>query len=275
MEVKARHIYDQSVDAMFKKFGSKASIERKFKEMGARNIKVETCKLTKTSLDLVINREIPVNAPSLLKKFLGEWNLANQEEHWKGTAGKNYQGNVKMTIKGVPVTITGKMVLSGDAKGCVNDVTLKIESGIPLLGKKLAEFVGQTSVTEMQREYEHIKGSMVTSKSPTRAVAVKPVAGKSVAGAAAAKSAKTPAAKVSTVKSGASSTAAAKPAIKDAGTKPSAKPAAAKQASKTAARKTAMSEPAAKKADAKIASKPATAKKPPAKKKAQLKSVGL
>jgi hypothetical protein len=269
MEVKARHIYDQSVDVVFKKFGNKASIERKFKELGARNIHVETCKLTKTSLDLVMSREIPVNAPSLLKKFLGEWNLAHQEEHWKGIAGKSYQGNVKMTIKGVPVTITGKMVLAGDATGCINDVTLTIESGIPLLGKKLAEFVGQTSVTEMQREYEHIKGSMVTKKPSTRTVTAKPVSAKTVAKAAATKSVKTPATKASTNKLAAAKTAAAKPPIKAAGVMPSAKSVTAKPAAKKVAKKSAMSDPAAKNAVTKSVSKPATAKKPASKKKGE------
>jgi hypothetical protein len=252
MEVKAKHIYDQSVDAVFKKFGNKTSIERKFKELGARNINVETCKLTKTSLVMVVNREIPVNAPSLLKKFLGEWNLAHQEEHWKGIAGKSYQGNFKIGIKGVPVTITGKMVLTGDAKGCTNDVTLTIESGIPLLGKKLAEFVGQTSVAEMQREYEHIKASMVT---------VKPVSAKPVPKTATGKTVKTPDAKASTNKPVAAKTAAAKQTIKPAGAKPSAKSVAAKPVAKKVAKKTDVSEPAAKKAQTKPASKPATAKK--------------
>lgn len=159
MEIKGKHVYAQGVETVFKSFGDKAGIERRFKALGARNIQVQTCKLTQTSLDIAMSREVPVDAPSVLKKFLGEWNLATQEEHWTGSAAKGYTGELKITLKGVPVTITGKLFLSGNAKGCINDVTMTFESGIPLVGKKLAEFVGSTAIAQMQKEYEFIRDS--------------------------------------------------------------------------------------------------------------------
>lgn len=159
MEVRAKHVYTQGVEAVFKSFGNKAKIESRFTALGARNIQIDNCKLTQTSLDMSMRREVPVDAPSLLKKFLGEWNLATQEEHWTGSAAKGYTGQLQITLKGVPVTITGKLFLSGNAQGCINEVTMTFESSLPLVGKKLAEFVGSTAVTEMQKEYEFIRDS--------------------------------------------------------------------------------------------------------------------
>jgi hypothetical protein len=274
MEVKVRHVYDQSIDSVFKQFGDKAGVERKFKALGARNIKVEKCKLTKTSLDLVTSREVPVNAPSLLKKFLGEWNLAHQQEQWSGVAGKSYQGHATISIKGVPVTIAAKMVLTSSAKGCTNDVTLTIESSIPVIGGKLAEFVGQTSVDEMHRQYEHIKASLKSTtpiaKTGVKTATKRPVAAKPVVKAAAAKSVKAPASKKSTTKTPAkktvaAKTAVAKPASKTVATKQVVKAVAAKPAVKKVAKavvkKAAAAKPAAKKAATKVAAKPAAAKK--------------
>ena len=269
MEVKVRHIYDQPVDAVFTKLGDKASVERKYKDLGARNIKLEKCKLTKTSLEIVISREVPANVPPLLKKFIAEWNLAHQEERWTGIAGKSYQGNVKISIKGVPVTITGKMVLASKDKGCVNDVTLTIESGIPLIGKKLAEFVGQNSAIELQKQYAYVKASLITTASPAKKAAAKPVPVKPVAKATATKSAKTPAAKAPAKKTVAAKTAVAKPVPKAASTKPSVKAIEAKPAAKKVAKKTVVSKPAAKKAVTQLAAKPAVAKKSSPKKKSE------
>ena len=143
MEVKMKHVYKQSVDVVFKAFGSKSVLEKKYAAVGARNLSVESCKLTKTALDLKFVREVPVNAPSMLKKFLGEWNTATQEEHWTGTPGKHYESEMTVNFKGVPVTVKGTMVLTGDAKGCTNVVTLSVESGIPLIGK-----IGRASCRE-------------------------------------------------------------------------------------------------------------------------------
>ena len=159
MEVKAKHAYAQGVETIFKSFGDKARIEARFNALGARNVEVESLKLTKTSLDMVMSREMPIDAPSLLKKFLGEWNQSTQEEHWTGSAAKGYECDLKITLKGVPVNITGKLYLKGDAKSCVNDITMTFESGIPLIGKKLAEFVGSTAEGVMQKEYEFIRDS--------------------------------------------------------------------------------------------------------------------
>ena len=161
MEVTATHVYaDKGVETVFKSFGTQAKLEQKFAALGARNVNIEICKLTKTSIDLVASREVPVNAPALLKKFLGDWNLTTQEEHWKGSAAKGYVGDMKIAIKGVPITITGRLVLTGDAKNCVNEVTMKFDCAIPLVGRKLAEFVGNTAAGEMRKEYEFIKANI-------------------------------------------------------------------------------------------------------------------
>lgn len=157
MEIKAKHAYPHGVETVFQNFGDKAKIENKLTTLHARNVKVETCKLTKTSLDILVTRESPIEAPALLKKFIGEWNFVTQEEHWKGSASKGYEGDIRVEIKGVPVTITGKFILSGDANNCTNDVSLKFECNIPLIGGKLADFVANLSKGQMQQEYEHIR----------------------------------------------------------------------------------------------------------------------
>lgn len=160
MEVRAKHHYDKSVETVFKCFGNKAATIDRFTNLGARNIHIETIKPTKTSLDLVVHREEPVDAPALLKKFIGEWNLLTQEEHWKGSASKGYVGDIKFSLKGVPVSITGKFVLAGDSKECVNDVTMNFESNVPLIGKKLADFVASQAKVQIQKEYELIRDSL-------------------------------------------------------------------------------------------------------------------
>ena len=157
MEVKMKHAYKQSVDTLFKAFGTKSSLEKKYAALGARNLSIDLCKLTKSGLETKFSREVPTNVPGLLKKFLGEWNLVMQEEHWSGTAGKQYQNTFTVAFKGVPVSIAGKMVLSAEGKGCTNTVILDVTSSVPLIGRKLAEFIGETAAEEGQKEYEYLK----------------------------------------------------------------------------------------------------------------------
>lgn len=160
MEVKAKHQYAHGVEAVFAAFGNKKKLEARYASRGARNIEVQTCKLTKTSLDIAMTREVPVDAPTLLKKFLGEWSQLTQVEHWKGSAAKGFDGELSITLHGVPVTITGTFRLQGDAKSCTNEVSMKFESSVPLVGKKLADFVASGAAEEMQGEYEFIRDNL-------------------------------------------------------------------------------------------------------------------
>jgi hypothetical protein len=156
MEIKGKHVYAHGVDTMFKSFGDPHRIEARFRALGARDIQIDHCKLTKTTLDISMRRDMPVEAPGILKKFLGTWNQSTQTERWVGNTAKGYTCDLTIVLKGVPVTVTGRYFLSGDAHQCANDVILTFESGIPLVGAKLAEFVGTQAKLVMQREYEFI-----------------------------------------------------------------------------------------------------------------------
>jgi hypothetical protein len=160
MEVKAQHHYPKGVEAVLAAFGNKKKIEARFAAMGARNIAVQTCKVTKTSMDMSMTREVPVEAPSLLKKFMGEWNQVTQVEHWTGSAAKGFTGELTLTLHGVPVSVTGSLHLHGDASSCTNEICMKFESAVPLVGKKLAEFIASGAAKEMQREYEFIRDNL-------------------------------------------------------------------------------------------------------------------
>lgn len=160
MDIKEKFAYTQSVDTLFKFFGDKAGIEKKQAKLGSRNVSVETCKLTKDSLELKFSKETPLDAPSALKKFLGDWQAATQEESWTGTPGKGYKGTLKVELKGVPVKMNGSYNLTGDGSGSVLEVNMEVKCGIPLIGGKLADFVGKTAKESMQAEYDYNKANI-------------------------------------------------------------------------------------------------------------------
>lgn len=160
MDIKEKFAYTQSVDAVFKFFGDKAAIEKKQAKLGARNVNIETCKSTKDSLELKFSKESPLDAPSALKKFLGEWQAATQEESWTGSAAKGYKGTLKIDLKGVPVKMSGTYSLVAEGSGSMLEVTMSITCGIPLIGGKLADFIGKTAKEEMQKEYDYNKSAL-------------------------------------------------------------------------------------------------------------------
>lgn len=159
MDIKEKFAYTQSVDDLMKFFGDKAAVEKKQTSLGSRNVSVDSCKLTKDSFEMKLSKESPLDAPSALKKFLGDWQAATQEESWTGSS-KGWKGTFKIELKGVPVKMPGTYNLTPSGTGSVLEVNLSVTCGIPLIGGKLADFVGKTAKEEMQKEYEYNKSTI-------------------------------------------------------------------------------------------------------------------
>ncbi|WP_250655728.1 DUF2505 domain-containing protein [Alkalimarinus coralli] len=160
MEARDKHSYTQDVDTVFKYFCNAEQVKAKQEALGARNINLVKFEATDTTLEVIIEREVPAEVPRAMKKFLSEWNHVKQVEHWSGTPGEQYHCDISIEINGVPVTIAGTMDLAAEANGCSNTVCLDINCGIPLVGKKLAELVASQSKTSMQEEYQYIKSAL-------------------------------------------------------------------------------------------------------------------
>ncbi len=60
----------------------------------------------------------------------------------------------------MPVGMGGEMELRSQDGGCVNDVRLEVKCGIPLIGGKLADFVGGDAEKATQAEYEFIRAHL-------------------------------------------------------------------------------------------------------------------
>ncbi|UZE96402.1 DUF2505 domain-containing protein [Alkalimarinus alittae] len=160
MEVRDTHSYTQDVDTLFKHFSDAEQVKIKHEALGARAINPVKFEATDSTLEVVLEREVPADVPRAMKKFLSDWNQVKQIESWTGTPGEGYRCDISIEIQGVPVSITGTLELKPEGTGCTNTVCLDISCGIPLVGKKLAELVASQSKTSMKEEYEYIKSAL-------------------------------------------------------------------------------------------------------------------
>jgi hypothetical protein len=157
MEVKDVHQYDHNVESVFRFFRDPELVKLKYDGIGSRNVEILDTSEDGDVFTIKIQREVPADVPGILQKFLGAWNKVVQTEHWQTAADGGRTCNLNVDIAGVPVTVTGTMALQPHGEGCVNDVRMKVTCGIPLVGKKLAEFVGGDTKKAMDSEYAYIK----------------------------------------------------------------------------------------------------------------------
>lgn len=160
MKIKVLHPYANDVETVFRLFHDPAFMQVKYVGIGARNIKVLECAGSEGRYTVKIKRDVPADVPSLLKKFLNPWNTLVQSETWEGVANGPYRCKIAIDIAGAPVRIGGVMELRAEGAGCVNDVQLEVKCGIPLIGGKLADFVGSDAGKAIQAEYEFIRAHL-------------------------------------------------------------------------------------------------------------------
>jgi hypothetical protein len=85
-----------------------------------------------------------MEVPGFAKKFLKPLNTVEQTDEWQPPSAKGERnGTWKVSASGVPVSVVGTQRLARAAKGhTVLEITGDITCSIPLLGGKLASFVG-------------------------------------------------------------------------------------------------------------------------------------
>ena len=156
MKVRRDHEYAHDTDIVFAHFTDAEEIEAKQEALGARKIRVEECEADDDGAVVRFIRELPADVPGILKKILQPWNTVEQSEQWRICDDGVYKADIDIDISGVPVTVTGTLELEPVDAGCINHVRLDVESGIPFIGKTLAEFVAKDCKRIIAGEYDYI-----------------------------------------------------------------------------------------------------------------------
>jgi len=158
MKIRRDHEYMHSTDTVFALFTDAKEIKAKQAALGARNIRVEECERNDDSAVVRFVRELPAEVPGILSKLLQPWNTVEQSEQWRSSGDGVYKADLTIDIANVPVTIKGTLELEPVDDGCVNHIRLGVDSGIPFIGKTLADFVAKDCKRIIANEYEYISG---------------------------------------------------------------------------------------------------------------------
>jgi hypothetical protein len=156
MKIHRDHEYAHSSDSVYALFTDADEIEEKQATLGARKIRVEECEQDEDGAVVRFIRELPADVPGVLARFLQPWNTVEQWEEWRVCDDGVYRADIAIDIANVPVTVEGTLKLEPMEAGCVNHVRIRVDSGIPFVGKTLAEFVAQDCKRIIAAEYDYI-----------------------------------------------------------------------------------------------------------------------
>lgn len=156
--VEVSHEYDYPLETVHAAFTDPDFYIAKFEGTGARDVEVIAAGDEDGVFTIETRREVPLEVPAALRTFLGEWTTVIQAEEWVEGEEGEFLNELEISSEGVPARMSGSMRLYGaEGGGCVNEVRITIDCGIPIVGRRLESFIAGNTEDQLEDEYEFIR----------------------------------------------------------------------------------------------------------------------
>lgn len=153
MELTRSHRYAAPAEAVLDVFATEDAVRARYEGMGHRDVEVERLERGDGTLVVVSRRVVEVDLPGFARKVLQPTNTMVQSDTWaRGADG--WTGSFNVEVEGAPVELSGRMTLLDVDGGSEHKVTLTMNVKVPLVGGKIADWVGKNdALTTLEAEF--------------------------------------------------------------------------------------------------------------------------
>lgn len=145
--------YKQDVDTVYRFVTDPEEIKKRSEAMGEKNIRVKVDEAGGTKT-ITSTREIESDLPGFAKKLFSSTNTIIERREWRD-AGDKKTCKSHIDIVGTPGKIDSNITISPNDGGCTYDIEFEVSAKVPLIRKKLEEFVAKTTLEGMRDEHEY------------------------------------------------------------------------------------------------------------------------
>lgn len=143
MRITGTHVYAVPIDAVLAMLRDQSATVDKYESMGHREVEILEFAADNDTIRIVSSRVVDVELPGFAKKALSPTNTMKQSDTWQRQGDGSWSGTFDVEVQGAPVHLNGTMSLTPDGDGTRHDVTLEMQVKIPLIGGKIADWVGK------------------------------------------------------------------------------------------------------------------------------------
>ncbi|HRF88406.1 MAG: DUF2505 domain-containing protein [Cellvibrionales bacterium] len=150
------HHFSQDADAVFAAMTNSDWLIQRCSDLGEKNIActVEE-KGRKTAVQLT--RTVKRDLPKVLAAMFNAENTLRMNEQWE-VVGSTYMGTYSVEVQGQPVNLSARFKLKPAADGgCEYSIDYQCKAAIPLVGKKVEEFIISQTANGLAQEIDWLK----------------------------------------------------------------------------------------------------------------------
>ncbi len=145
--------YSQDIDTVYRFMTDPEEIKKRCEALGEKNvrIKVDEAGGTKT---ITLTREIDSDLPGFAKKLFNSTNTIVERLEWRDVGDKKTCKS-HIDVLGTPGKIDSNITISPSESGCTYDNQFEVTAKVPLIRKKLEEFVAKTTLDGIRDEHQY------------------------------------------------------------------------------------------------------------------------
>ena len=145
-------IFDTPKEAVLRMLTDASFYQRKYEALGLQDISVQPTTHDNAPFAVLArfkaHTELPL--PGWAKRVLPDTIGVEQMDYWSVDSAR---GGLQIQLQGTPVRISAAMGLSEEGDKVINTVQWRFDCPVPLVGKKLAEFVADDVCTKAERDH--------------------------------------------------------------------------------------------------------------------------
>lgn len=155
------HVLPASVDDVFELMTDPQAIVDRGEALGEKDIECEVEDVGRKTF-VKSKRTLKRELPKVLAAMFSSENTIVFDEQWE-RVGDHYLGSYTADVQGQPVKLTAKFSLKPTATGSEYRIEYKCKAGIPLVAKKVEEFIVSQTETGLAAEIDWLKQQLATA----------------------------------------------------------------------------------------------------------------
>ena len=145
--------YEDNIDTVYRFVTDPDVIRRRSEAMGEKSIKIQVDEAGGTTT-ITATREIERDLPGFARKLFSSTNTIIERREWRD-AGDRKTCKSHIDVKGTPAKIDFNISISPNGTGCTYDIEFEVSAKVPLIRKKLEEFIAKSTIEGIRDEHEY------------------------------------------------------------------------------------------------------------------------
>ncbi len=150
--------YKQDVDTVYRFVTDPENLKKRCEAAGERNVRVDVEESGGMKI-ITMTREIDSDLPGFAKKLFNSTNTIIERREWRD-AGDKKTCKSHIDVVGTPGKIDSNITISPGGSGCTYDIQFEATAKVPLIRKKLEEFIEKTTMEGMREEHDYFQRAL-------------------------------------------------------------------------------------------------------------------